>query len=126
METGPSSQRDRLLQVAADHQSACSSLSQRPGHQVESGFAAASISGSEGCESSLFRLLTEDALSPLSLYGPLLPSSLPLFVSPHHGFVWWLSFPSGTWEITSAFWTKLQMCLRYCCCNLLSEKIQCV
>lgn len=82
METGPSSQRDRLLQVAADHQSAYSSLSQHPGHQVESGCAAASISGSESCESSVFCLLTEDALSPLSLYGPLLPTSLPLFVSP--------------------------------------------
>lgn len=74
--------RDRLLQVPADHQSAYSSYSQQPGRQAESGCAAASISGSESCESSLFCLLTEDALSPLSLYVPLLPSSLPLFVSP--------------------------------------------
>lgn len=33
-------------------------------------------------ESSAVRLLTEAALSPLSLYGPLLPPSLPFFVSP--------------------------------------------
>lgn len=49
---------------------------------MESGCAAASISGSESSESSAFCLLTEDALSPLSLYGPPLPSSLTLFVSP--------------------------------------------
>lgn len=38
-------------------------------------------------------------------------------------------FSSGSWEITSAFWTKAQMCfyvlkLGYCCCNLLSGQLQ--
>lgn len=110
-DTGPSSQRDRLLQVAS-RWSPVGLLQSLTTSRPWSGVRLCCCLHQRLWEQWVIGVLSADwrrSVSALTVRPPA-PRPLWLSLSPPPQLCLVARFPSGTWEVTSAFWTKLQMC----------------